>query len=83
MRDHLVEMLEAPAPVAVGEHRLHHVAAQADGHGFVAFIGEVIRADLLAAAAVLLDRDLVAEDVGDLAGGVSLLGDDELHGRTS
>ena len=81
--DHVAEILEAPAPVGVGEHGLHDVAAQADGDGVVALVGEVIRPDLLAPAAVLFDRDLAAEDVGDLAGGGILLCDDEPHGPTS
>ena len=40
--DHVGEVLETPALVRVGEHRLHHVAAQPDGHGVVAFVREVI-----------------------------------------
>jgi hypothetical protein len=81
--DHIAEVLEAPAPVRVGEHGLHDVAAQADGDGVIVLVVEVIRPDLLAPAAVLFDRDLAAEDIGDLAGGGILLCDDEPHGPTS
>ncbi len=77
--DHVAEVLETPALVGVGEHGLHDVAAQADGDGVVAVHGEVVRPHLLAAAAVLLDGDLAAEDLGDLLGRRILLCDDELH----
>ena len=80
--DHVAEVLEAPAPVRVGEHRLHDVTAQADGDGVVAVVGEVVRLDLLAAAAVFLHGDLAAEDVGDLARRRVFLCDDEPHEPT-
>jgi hypothetical protein len=67
--DHVPEVLEAPAPVGVGEHRLHHVPAQADGDALGAVLSEVIGADLEPAAAVFLDGHLAAEDLGDLTGG--------------
>ena len=53
--DHLAQVLETPAPVGVGEHGLHDVTAQPDGHGVVAVEGEVVGPHLGAAAAVLLD----------------------------
>ena len=77
--DHVAEVLEAPALVRVGEHRLHHVAAQPDGDGVVAVVREVVGLHLLAAAAVLLDGGLAAEDLGDLLRRRVLLCDDELH----
>src|SRR5450756_1699173 len=40
--DHVAQVLEAPAPVGVGEHGLHDVAAQADGDGVVVLVAEVI-----------------------------------------
>ena len=77
--DHVAEVLEAPALVGVGEHGLHDVTAQTDGHCIVALVREVVRLDLLAAATVLLDGGLAAEDLGDLLGRRVLLCDDELH----
>ena len=81
--DHVPEVLEAPPPIGVGKHRLHHVPAKADGDGLFVALREVIRLDLLAATAVLFGRDLAAQDLGDLAGRRVLLSDDQPQACTS
>ena len=81
--DHVAEVLETPPPVGIGEDGLHDVAAQADGHGILVVVSEMVGLDLLPTAAVLVDRDFAAEDIGDLASGGVLLCDDEPHGPTS
>ena len=72
-------VLEAPAPVRVGEDALHHVAAQSDRRGRRAVPVETVGPHLLAAAAVLVHAHPAAEDLGDLARGGILLCDDEPH----
>jgi hypothetical protein len=81
--DHVAEVLETPPPVRVGEHGLHDVTAQTDGHGILVVVDELVGLDLLPAAAVLGDRHFAAENIGDLASGGILLCDDEPHGPTS